>query len=100
MAMNPLHSSDQQRLMTFCYLLTMTSTISFTMFFISNLIFFRIFEYLHKVINQSLLKNWPKLSIEVRGLIQEKYYKNKIRNWSGTIPLDSKSLGLYVHYNV
>ena len=53
MAMNPLHSSDQQRLMTFGYLLTMLSTISFTMFSISNIIFLRTVKYLHKVINQS-----------------------------------------------
>ena len=39
LAMNPLHSSDQQILMTFGYLLTMTSTISYTMFSISNIIF-------------------------------------------------------------
>ena len=39
LAMNPLHSSDQQILMTFGYLLTMTSNISYTMFSISNIIF-------------------------------------------------------------
>ena len=32
MAMNPVHSSDQQSLITFGYLPTMTSTFSFSMF--------------------------------------------------------------------
>jgi len=39
MAMNPVHSSDQQSLIIFGYLPTMTSTFSFSMFFISNIIF-------------------------------------------------------------
>ena len=39
MARNPLHSLDQQSLITFGYLPTMESTISFSMFFISNIIF-------------------------------------------------------------
>ena len=39
MAMNPVHNSDQQSLITFGYLPTMTSTFSFSIFFISNIIF-------------------------------------------------------------
>ena len=38
MAMNPLHSSDQQSLITFGYILTMTGTISYTTCLISNII--------------------------------------------------------------
>ena len=38
MATNSLHSSDQQSLITFGYLLTMTGTISYTTCLISNII--------------------------------------------------------------
>ena len=37
MATNPLHSSDQQSLITFGYLLIMTGTISYTTCLISNI---------------------------------------------------------------
>ena len=38
MATNPLHSQDQQSLITYGYILTMTGTVSYTTCLISNLI--------------------------------------------------------------